>query len=190
HRWTVEAVLDAAASASLELDLPGLRRRHRQAGGASAGARFSKAVTARICQKKIGLFPRASRDRVLMQLLGLGLDVQARGIRARPLRTEACRERAREVAPGAGRSGAHQPRHHNGPIDRVAGARDQTPIGAGINSANACLRWLARERPDVERRAKPPREWSTMRSGRPKSFDRVGSLYKRALRNASCWTST
>jgi len=113
--------------------------------------RFSKAVTARICQEKMELFPGADRDRVLMQRPEMGLDVQARSIRARPHTERKRAEKERERLRQAQADLAHISRVITMGLWTPSLVHEiRQPIGAAINTANACLRWLARERPDLE----------------------------------------
>jgi C4-dicarboxylate-specific signal transduction histidine kinase len=103
-----------------------------------------------------------------MQRPEMGLDVQTRSIRARPHTERKRAEKERERLRQAQADLAHISRVTTMGLWTPSLVHEiRQPIGAAINSANACLRWLARERTSKQR-PKPPREWSTMRSARPK----------------------
>jgi signal transduction histidine kinase len=59
------------------------------------------------------------------------------------------------------------------------------PIAAAVTDANTCLRWLARDQPDLERRAKPRREWSKTQPVRRKSSSGCICSSRRVPQNGS-----
>ena len=89
--YTVKVKVAAGAKGPVACHLHGLRGRHRLAGGAAAGALLQGRDGAHLPAEDRPV-PGAERDRVLVQLPGLGVDVQAR--RGRALRHRRAARRA------------------------------------------------------------------------------------------------